>query len=301
MSVLRTIESKIEGLFEGVFGRAFRTHVQPVELARKLAKEMDEHRSVSVSRVYVPNEYSIYLSAADRRQFTAYEGSLVGELQEYLTEHARREGYALLTPPRVRFETDDDLAVGEFGIATRVAQPDDGVPSLPEPILERPSRSMSIPVVEGDGEGNGEGNGEGETGLAPTGAVVAAEVEADPAPTATMIYRARKVPDDGAVTAPPPEPERELVTLTVAGKAHVITSRSVVIGRSRECDVRLSDVNASRRHAQVIQEGATYLVLDLGSTNGTELNGRRVTREKLKDGDRITIGATDVVFGRALP
>ena len=131
MSVLRTIESKIEGLFEGVFGRAFRTHVQPVELARKLAKEMDEHRSVSVSRVYVPNEYTIYLSSADRSQFASYEGSLVGELQEYLTEHARREAYALLTPPRVRFATDDDLAVGEFGIATRVAQPEDGVPALP--------------------------------------------------------------------------------------------------------------------------------------------------------------------------
>ena len=133
MSVLRTIESKIEGLFEGLFGRAFRTHVQPVELARKLAKEMDEHRSVSVSRVYVPNEYTIYLSSADRQQFLSYEGSLVGELQEYLTEHARREAYALLTPPRVKFAVDDDLAVGEFGIATRVAQPEEGVPSLPVP------------------------------------------------------------------------------------------------------------------------------------------------------------------------
>ena len=91
MSVLRAIESRIEGLFEGVFGRAFRTNVQPVELARKLAKEMDEHRSVSVSRVYVPNEYTVYLSPGDRSQFAAYEGSLVGELQEYLVEHARRE------------------------------------------------------------------------------------------------------------------------------------------------------------------------------------------------------------------
>ena len=81
MSVLKGIEGSIERLFEGVFGRAFRTHVQPVELARKLAKEMDEHRSVSVSRVYVPNEYSIYLSPADRQQFVSYEGSLVGELQ----------------------------------------------------------------------------------------------------------------------------------------------------------------------------------------------------------------------------
>src|SRR4029078_3231896 len=92
MSVLRAIESTIEGLFAGVFGRAFRPHVQPVELARKLAKEMDEHRSVSVSRVYVPNEYTLYLSPSDRAQFAAYEGSLVGELQEYLVEHARRDG-----------------------------------------------------------------------------------------------------------------------------------------------------------------------------------------------------------------
>src|SRR3954465_15495918 len=97
MSVLRNIENRIEGLFEGVFGRAFRTHVQPVELARKLAKEMDEHRSVSVSRVYAPNKYNLYLAPADRAQFASYEGSLIGELQEYLAEHARREGYALLT------------------------------------------------------------------------------------------------------------------------------------------------------------------------------------------------------------
>ena len=145
MSVLRTIESKIEGLFEGLFGRAFRTHVQPVELARKLAKEMDEHRSVSVSRVYVPNEYTIYLSSSDRQQFASYEGSLIGELQEYLTEHARREAYALLTPPRVKFAVDDDLAVGEFGIATRVAQPEEGVPSLPPPAA--PARSVSIPAA----------------------------------------------------------------------------------------------------------------------------------------------------------
>src|SRR5437016_13955716 len=88
--VLRTLEHKIEALFEGIFGRAFRTNVQPVELARKLAKEMDDHRTVSVSRVYVPNEYTVYLSSADREQFAGYEDNLKGELQEYLSEHARR-------------------------------------------------------------------------------------------------------------------------------------------------------------------------------------------------------------------
>src|SRR5205809_4591273 len=101
MSVLRTIESKLEALFEGVFGRAFRTNVQPVELARKLVKEMDEHRNVSVSRVYVPNEYTIYLSPDDREQFASYERQLTDELADYLAEHARRENYALLTAPRV--------------------------------------------------------------------------------------------------------------------------------------------------------------------------------------------------------
>jgi len=280
MSVLRTIESKIEGLFEGVFGRAFRTHVQPVELARKLAKEMDEHRSVSVSRVYVPNEYTIYLSSLDRQQFISYEGSLIGELQEYLTEHARREAYALLTPPRVKFATDDDLAVGEFGIATRVAQPEDGLPPpLPAPKASpAPVQSVSIPVP------------------AP-----ATPVEAPPAAATTMVYRQGEVEPIGTAAPPAPEPPREVVTLTLDGRAHPVTPAGVVIGRSRECDLRVADGNASRRHAEVVQDGGSYLIVDLGSTNGTELNGRRITREELADGDRITIGATDLVFGRTLP
>jgi Protein of unknown function (DUF3662)/FHA domain len=263
MSVLRSIESKIEGLFEGVFGRAFRTHVQPVELARKLAKEMDEHRSVSVSRVYVPNEYTIYLSPGDRQQFVSYEGSLVGELQEYLGEHARREGYALLTPPRVVITTDDDLAIGEFGIATRVVQ-------------------AEAPAVGGE----------------PSPAPAPASAPAEPA--ATMVYRPRE-PVAAEAAEPPPEVEREVVTLTVDGHEYPVTSRRVVLGRSRECDIRVPDANVSRRHAELRQEGATFWIVDLDSTNGTEVNGRRVERAKLADGDRITVGGTNVVFGRSLP
>ena len=144
MSVLRAIESKIEGLFEGIFGRAFRTHVQPIELARKLGKEMDDHKTVSVSRVYVPNEYSVYLSTQDRKQFSGYEPSLVAELQEYLAEHARRERYSLLTPPRVVVLTDDDLAVGEFGIGTRLVADEVSAEAPPPPDLplEQPEHTM---------------------------------------------------------------------------------------------------------------------------------------------------------------
>src|SRR5919106_6024330 len=124
MTVLRSIEHKLESLFEGLFGRAFRTHVQPVELARKLQKEMDDHKVVSVSRVYVPNEYTVFLAPGDRGQFESYEQALREELQLYLAEHARREDYALLAHPQVALETDDDLEVGEFGIATRMVQPE---------------------------------------------------------------------------------------------------------------------------------------------------------------------------------
>jgi hypothetical protein len=289
MSLLRSIESKIEGLFEGVFGRAFRTHVQPVELARKLAKEMDEHRSVSVSRVYVPNEYTVYLSPGDRKQFASYEGSLIGELQEYLTEHAKRESYALLTAPRVSMATDADLAIGEFGIATRVAQPDDVLPPLPRSEPERvPAASVSIPAPA--------------TPAAPPPVPrfpvpvpepdLLPELELEPA--ATMVYG-----------SPEPEPEREpepeVVTLTIDGRAHQVTSEQVVLGRSRECDIRVEDGNVSRRHAELRRIGDDYWVVDLGSTNGTELNGRPVRREQLDDGDRITIGSTEIVFGRRQP
>ena len=123
MGVLRTVESKLEGLVEGVFSRAFRARVQPVELARRLAKEMESYKTVSVSRTYVPNEYIVFLSREDRRQFEGYEPALLDELSAHLLEHAAREGLALLTRPKVSFETDQRLRMGEFGIQPRLVKP----------------------------------------------------------------------------------------------------------------------------------------------------------------------------------
>jgi FhaA, N-terminal domain/FHA domain len=97
--------------------------VQPVEIARKLAKEMDAHRTASVARVYVPNQYTVWLSPDDRQRLEGYERSLEQELSAYLLEHARRHDYALLTRPEVRLETDDRLRLGEFGIQTRLVKP----------------------------------------------------------------------------------------------------------------------------------------------------------------------------------
>jgi hypothetical protein len=248
--VLRTIEQKIESLFEGAFGRAFRRNVQPVEVARKLAKEMDDYKMVSVSRVYAPNEYVVYLSSRDRSQFESYEPALIKELEQYLAEHSRREGYVLLSTPQVTFQTDDDLEVGLFGIANRMIQREAG--GEPEPAAE---------------------------------------------PGETRVYRAtppetEAVPVEELVEEEPEPP----ATLSVGDKTHELRQQVAVIGRSKESDIRVSDPNVSRRHAEIRQDGSTYWIVDLDSTNGVSVNGREVKRAKLDDEDRITLGATELVF-----
>jgi Protein of unknown function (DUF3662)/FHA domain len=252
VTVLRSIEQKIEGLFEGVFGRAFRTHVQPVELARKLAKEMDDNRTTSVSRIYAPNEYTLYLDPSDREQFEGYESSLLGELEDYLSQHARREDYALLTPPKVLMETDDDLSIGEFGIATRMVQREKG-----EPEPDAPAHQA--------------------------------------APGATMVYKPEPVATE-AVSAAELGMEVEPARLRVGAEEHTLDRRRTIVGRSRDSDIRLSDPNVSRKHAELRNENGAYWVIDLDSTNGLEVNGRRVQRAKLGNGDVIVMGSTELTF-----
>jgi hypothetical protein len=257
MSVLRTLETKLADLVEGTFGRVFRSEVRPVELARKLAREMDEHKTVSVSRTYVPNEYVVWLSPEDRERLEEVEGSLIDELSGYLLEHARRERLALLSRPQIEFRTDDRLALGEFGIQTRVVRPAD--------------------------EAGGEAPHDG-----------AYAVQADHGNT--MIYstadRIRGPVEESQGT----RPTRAL--LLAEGRRHVIPPGGATIGRSRDCDVILSDANVSRRHAEVLPGAAgTWTIADLGSTNGVHVNGRRIAGvEPLAPGDRIALGTAEIAF-----
>jgi Protein of unknown function (DUF3662)/Inner membrane component of T3SS, cytoplasmic domain len=125
MNPLRTLETMIASLVEGTFGRLFRSEVRPMELARKLAREMDEHRTTSVSRVYAPNEYTVWLSPEDRARYEAVEEELVDELCGYLLEHARREQLMLASPPHISFATDEQLSLGEFGIQALLLRTED--------------------------------------------------------------------------------------------------------------------------------------------------------------------------------
>ena len=279
--MLRTIEQKIGGLFEGVFSRTFRSTVQPVELARKLAKEMDDHKTISIHRVYVPDEYTLYLNPADREQFAAYETQMRNELAEYLVEHARREGYSLAARPLVLLETDDELVVGTFGIAVSTqpagAAAADSSPRSPGPPM--PDVDLAPPAV-------------------PPAAAVSPPLPAAPPPGATMIYAPE--PEAEAEPEPEPEPHPETATLEWPGGTYVIDQRVTVIGRSSECDLQLEDANASRRHAEVRRIADGYSLVDLGSTNGTEVNGQRIQETALMNGDVISVGTTRITFERRL-
>jgi len=250
MSVLRSLESKIANLVEGTFNRAFRSEVRPVEIARKLAREMEEHKSFSVARTYVPNEYHVFLSPRDRQRFSSYEGALADELAGYLLEHARRERLTLLSRPMIEFETDQRLGLGEFGIQTAVVQP------AGEP---------------------------------------APAVAADDAAGRTMIYSSA-----GRLAEPLQEHARvreQTAVLMVDGNRVVVGSEGATLGRSRQCDVVLGDPNVSREHAEIRPRGGSWVLTDLGSTNGSLLNGRRIDGpEVVKPGDEIELGTALITF-----
>ncbi len=248
MSVLRNLESKLADLVEGTFSRAFKSEVRPVEIARKLTREMEEHKVQSLSRTYAPNEYAVWLSPEDRRQFEGYEGDLATELSGYLLEHARRERIAFVTAPKITFRTDDRLRLGEFGIQAR---------------LVRPADDEQGPPSQGD-EGH------------------------------TMVYTASE-----RLAEPLREPDhrRGPAKLRFEGKTAVLPSGGGVLGRSRECDVVLADQNVSRRHAEVRPSGGSWIVKDLGSTNGVKVNGRRIQGpQSLKPGDTIELGTSTIRF-----
>ena len=268
MSVLRRLESSIAGLVEGTFSRVFKSEVRPVEIARKLAREMVEHKSYSVSRTYAPNEYRVFLSPQDRERFADHEQSLAAEFSGYLLEHARRERLVLLSRPIIHFETDRRLRLGEFGIQTSLVEHPADAPDAPDaPPAEAAGRADAGEGARPSGAGSGR----------------------------TMIHSTAERVAERLADARPPR--RETALLRMGGKRLVVGEGGATLGRSRQSDVMIDDANVSRAHAEVRLHGSSWVLTDLGSTNGTRLNGRRVTQpEVLKPGDEIEIGTTTLTF-----
>jgi hypothetical protein len=265
------METMLAALVEGAFGRIFRSEVRPMELARKLAREMDEHRTTSVSRVYAPNEYAVWLSPEDRARYDGVEGELIDELCAYLLEHARREQLTLVSAPLITFHTDEALSLGEFGIQARLVKPD----GEPESAADgEPDVWDAQPLSRAGGRVSVGGEQHGQT----------------------MIYstskRLREPLQRSRTTRP-----RARALLLVGGRRLLVAPGGAVLGRSRECDILLEDAGVSRRHAQILPGADGWTIEDLGSTNGVRVNDRPLQGvHALRHGDRIEIGSTEILF-----
>jgi len=202
---------------EGAFARAFKSGLRPVELGRRLVREMDDNRSVGVrGGTLVPNHFVVALSASDLDQFEGVQDSLSRELADAAREHARDEGYAFMGPVQIVLEGDPRLRTGAFSITGRMAE------------------------------------GQGGSGA-------------------------------GSLVLP-------------TGDRFTLTESIISIGRHPDCNLVLADPNVSRNHAEIRPQGDRYAVVDLGSTNGSRVNGVRVDTQVLTDGDELMFGNTRMRF-----
>ena len=232
MSLLSDFEDRVGGAIEGLFAGAFRSPVQPAEIAKALARAMDDRRQVGVGAVYAPTRFTVQISDEDAEEFGDFTSTLSGELATFLIGHAEERGYRLAARPLIEFTVHEGLKLGRFRVAAEMA---------------------AAPTPE-------------QAPVAPA-----------PATAGNM---------------------RILSTVTVSDLHHdvALEGERLVIGRLTECEITIADANASRRHAAFIREGDGWAIEDLGSTNGTRLNGAPVTYDRLKDGDLIEIGATQLRF-----
>ena len=214
---LKGFERRLERAIEGTFARAFKSGIRPVELGRRLVREMDDERTVDVrGRTVVPNHFDVELAATDHAQFADIADTLARELADAAREHARDEGYSFLGPVEVEITPSEGMRTGAFQITARMKQ----------------------------GEG---GAGAGSLVL-PTG---------------------DRVP---------------------------LGEHVIAVGRLPESNIVLADPNVSRAHAEIRPRGSGYVLVDLGSTNGTRVNGIRVSEHVLADGDEIAFGNTRMRF-----
>ena len=266
MGFLRLIEKRMESLVEGVFGRAFKRQVHPVEIAKGLAKQMDENRMISVSRTYAPNDFTVHLSKADTESIQAYQSALRDELIQYATTHAQSKSYHLMTPPKVRFVVEDSLRFGEFGVTAKLTGGEG--PREKDAPDDTSGRTRIFRTEETGDDAQGEDQG--------TAAISAEE--------------ARR---HGLA--------REVVELVLEDKTHPLEGPGPwSIGRSAENDIVISDANVSRKHAQLLRSENGFVVEDLGSTNGTFLDGAPIGRERIESGDELAFGGIVARFVRRM-
>jgi hypothetical protein len=300
VGVLDRFEKGIERAVNGVFARAFRSEVQPVELASALKREADDHASVvGRNRTIAPNEYVIELGPADHRRLAQWEDALGDELATVLNDHALQQRYAFVGPVHVRFERAEDLDTGVFRVRSKTARDGDHAGQSPADSYRNAGVPGAYPGAHPAAQGFPQPGyaqpGYPQPGYPPGGYPVPAAPGYPPvggAPQPGFPAGSGRVADPGHDQGyRPPAPVLEL-----DGRPIPLTRGVMVIGRSGDVDIPLDDAGVSRRHAEIHVADGRARVVDLGSTNGTFVDGERVATADLHDGSTITVGRSRLTF-----
>ncbi|MFD4315719.1 FhaA domain-containing protein [Streptomyces sp. NPDC058548] len=287
MGVLKRFEQRLEGLVNGTFAKVFKSEVQPVEIAGALQRECDNNAQIwNRERTVVPNDFIVELSAPDYERLSPYSGQLGDELAGLVRDYAKQQRYTFMGPIKVHLEKAEDLDTGLYRVRSRTLASSTSQPQPPAGGQQQPHQQQ------------GQGQGRGGYGYPPAGAP---PMPASPPPGAPGHRPATAAA--GRPAAPGPGTHGGAGTqvrrwIEINGTRHQISRPTLVLGRSTDADVRIDDPGVSRRHCE-IRTGTPSTIQDLGSTNGIVVDGQHTTRATLRDGSRIVVGSTTIVYRQA--
>ncbi|MFF3502213.1 FhaA domain-containing protein [Streptomyces sp. NPDC003247] len=285
MGVLKKFEQRLEGLVNGTFAKVFKSEVQPVEIAGALQRECDNNATIwNRDRTVVPNDFIVELSAPDYERLSPYSGQLGDELAGMVRDYAKQQRYTFMGAIKVNLEKADDLDTGLYRVRSR---------TLASSSSQDPERA---PAAGGQRPG-GYGHSPAAAPPMPSSPPPGARAGGYGYPPAAGGQRPGAAGGGGPVGAPQPG-SRTRHWIEINGTRHQISRATLVLGRSTEADVRIDDPGVSRRHCE-IRTGSPSTIQDLGSTNGIVVDGQHTTRATLRDGSRIVVGSTTVIYRQA--
>ncbi|MFF9085796.1 FhaA domain-containing protein [Streptomyces sp. NPDC014991] len=283
MGVLKKFEQRLEGLVNGTFAKVFKSEVQPVEIAGALQRECDNNATIwNRDRTVVPNDFIVELSAPDHERLSPYSGQLGDELAGMVRDYAKQQRYTFMGPIKVNLEKAEDLDTGLYRVRSRT------LASSSNQQGQAPAAPAGRPGPAGAGVPGG-------YGPAPAGPP---PMPAAPPPGARPGGYGYPQPATQRPAAAPMSGARTRYWIEINGTRHQISRPTLVMGRSTDADVRIDDPGVSRRHCE-IRTGTPSTIQDLGSTNGIVVDGQHTTRATLRDGSRIVVGSTTVIYRQA--
>jgi hypothetical protein len=292
VSLAQRFERRLEGLVGGAFARVFKGQVEPVEIGTALQREAADRKNIMGSgQVLCPNRYRVTLAPSDYDRLEPWAEQLTSALAELVQEHLDENRWTTIGDIEVFLAKDEELHTGVFGVASRMESA--------APPRRRPHDSLSLPSVLGSDPGDYAPGGNGYGGAPPVPAMPVQPPPYQPPPYQPPPAR-QPQPTPPPYQAPPP-PQRPQVSgaalvVDTTNQRFDLRQGSNVIGRGSESDLQLLDQGVSRRHVDIQYDGRRATVYDLGSTNGTTVNGHEVGSHMLRHGDVVRIGHTRMVF-----